>query len=92
MIGNIIKNLKKDGLAYLKVRITPKSSENKIMEIMEDETVKIRITAAPEKGKANKELIKFLEKELKKEGACEHPKVTIINGKTDRNKLIKITL
>ncbi len=75
---------------YLRIKVRPKSAKNEITEIMKDhsgeETIKIRIKAAPEKGKANAELIKFLSKEL------EIPKssISIISGKTDTLKLIKI--
>jgi hypothetical protein len=75
---------------YLRIKVIPKSPKNEITEIMKDqtgeETIKIRIKAPPEKGKANAELIKFLSKEL------EIPKenISIISGKTDHLKLIKI--
>lgn len=71
---------------YLRVKVLPKSPKNEMVEIMDDDTIKIRIKAVPEKGKANKELIKFLAKEL------DLPKenVQIISGKSDPLKLIKI--
>ena len=49
-------------------------------------TIKIRVKAAPERGKANEELIKFLSKELDVSTA----QISIISGKTDRIKLIRI--
>lgn len=68
----------------------PKSSKNEIVEIMEDEengqTVKIRIKAMPEKGKANAELIKFLSKTLN----LPKENISIISGKTEHIKLLKI--
>ncbi|MFC1616033.1 DUF167 domain-containing protein [Patescibacteria group bacterium] len=42
--------------------------------------------AAPEKGKANAELIKFLSKNL----GISKSQISIISGKTDQLKLIKI--
>ena len=75
---------------YLRIKVIPKSSKTEISEIMKDDsgeqTIKIRIKAAPEKGKANAELIKFLSKELN----VPKPAISIISGKTDRIKLIKI--
>ena len=70
---------------YLRVKVIPKSPKNEIIEIMEDETIKIRIKAPPEKGKANAELIKFLSKQL------DIPKqnISIISGKAEQIKLIK---
>jgi uncharacterized protein len=71
---------------YLRVKVLPKSPKNEVVEIMDDDTIKIRIKAVPEKGKANKELVKFLAKEL------DLPKenIQIISGKSDSLKLIKI--
>ena len=64
-IQKIMKIPKKD---YLRIKVIPKSPKNEVTEIMKDEsgeeTIKIRIKAIPEKGKANTELIKFLSQEL----------------------------
>lgn len=79
--------LTQQGLTYLKVKVIPKSSTNEIIEIMDDETIKIRITAAAEKGKANKELCKF----IKKLFTATVRDVSIIGGKNERSKLIKVT-
>jgi uncharacterized protein (TIGR00251 family) len=75
---------------YLRIKVIPKSQKNEISEIMEDEegqTIKIRIKAAPEKGKANKELIKLLSKEF----SLPKQNIEIISGKTSQLKLLKIT-
>lgn len=75
---------------YLRIKVLPKSPKNEIVEIMEDEsgeqTIKIRIKAAPEKGKANIELIKFLSKEMQ----IDKSRISIISGKSEQLKLIKI--
>ncbi len=57
------------------------------METMSDGTIKIRIKAVPEKGKANEELIRFLSEEWNAPKSC----ISIISGKTDQTKLIKIS-
>jgi uncharacterized protein len=49
---------------YLKVKVIPGSPKNEIFDIMDDNTVKIRISAPREKQKANKELLSFLSKEI----------------------------
>lgn len=71
---------------YHRIKVIPKSAKNEIVETMEDGTLKIRIAAPPEKGKANAELIKFLSKHF------EVPKtsISIVSGKSDPLKLIKI--
>jgi len=75
---------------YLRIKVIPRSNKTEIAEIMKDQagekTIKIRIKAVPEKGKANKELIKFISKELK----ISKDDIKIISGKTDKLKLIKI--
>ena len=87
---------------YLRIKVLPKSSKDKVVDIMDDETIKIRIKAVPEKGKANKELTKFLRKELSRilldhSNCVQYPStakcdIEIISGKTDQVKLIKIIL
>ncbi len=70
---------------YFRIKVLPGSAKNEFIELMqgEESTLKIRIAAPPEKGKANKEIIKFFKKEL---GAqCE-----IISGTTEPIKLIKL--
>lgn len=71
---------------YLRVKITPKSPHNAWGEMLSDGTCKIRIAAPAEKGKANAELIKFLSKEF----GIARTQITIVAGKTDHLKLIKI--
>lgn len=73
---------------YLRVKVIPKSAKNEVVDIMEDETIKIRIKAAPENGKANAELIKFLSEELN----VLEKNVLIISGVSEPVKLIKVKL
>jgi uncharacterized protein len=78
---------------YLRIKVIPKSHKTELVEILEEQTndgptqtYKIRLKAAPEKGRANDELIRFLSKELKVPKA----NISIISGKTDRIKLLRI--
>lgn len=78
---------------YLRVKAIPKSPKTELVEILNEEiegssvqTHKIRLKAAPEKGKANEELIRFLASSL----ALPRTAFSIISGKTDRIKLVKI--
>ena len=64
----------------------PRSKANQIVGEMDDGTLKVRIKAIPEKGKANKELIKFLAKEW----GISRNDIEIVGGKTDQIKLLKI--
>jgi len=70
----------------LKIKVTPSSRTTAIAGFMADGTIKIRIAAAPEKGKANKALIDFLASLL----AIPKDKIEIVSGETSHIKLIKI--
>lgn len=71
---------------YLQVKVSPKSRATEFIELMDDGTYKFRLKAAPEKGKANEELIEFLSEALN----ISKEEIKIISGHTDRNKLLKI--
>lgn len=71
---------------YIQIKVQPKSKENAFVEKLEDETFKFKIKAAPEKGRANKELINFLAAELN----IKKDEILIISGHTDSRKLLKI--
>jgi uncharacterized protein len=43
-----------------RVKVIPRSAKTEIAGKMADGTLKIRIAAPPEKGKANEELVRFL--------------------------------
>jgi len=72
--------------AALAVRVTPRASRNKIVELLSDGTVKVHIAAPPVDNEANVELIKFLA------GVFGVPKsrLEIVAGLTGRDKLISI--
>ena len=71
----------------LKIKVIPKSSKSEIVSQMADGTLKIRIAAPPEKGRANEELRSFLARHYKVPAA----NVTILSGATSQNKLVRIT-
>lgn len=87
MLAAYIDNLANNKEIYLKVRISPGSSQTVFKGKMADGTIKIAVAAPPEKGKANQELIKFLAKEL---GVRKY-QVQITGGLTEKNKLIRIS-
>ena len=74
------------GGAALAIRVTTRARRNEIVEVLSDGTVKIRLTAPPVEGKANKELIAFLAQVL------EVPKsrLEIVAGETGRDKLVSV--
>jgi len=69
----------------LHIKVIPSSSRDSIVGWLED-TLKIKVKAPPEKGKANKAVIKLLEKKLK---LCKGS-VQIESGATTSRKTIEI--
>lgn len=70
----------------LKIRVTPRAKTNEIIEILPDGTVKIRLTAPPLNGKANKALIRFLSSILD----IPRSNIEIISGSKGRNKTLRV--
>lgn len=68
------------------VRVTPRMARNQIYDILDDGTIKIRLTAPPVEGKANKELIKFLADILEVPASS----IEIIAGQSGHDKLLSI--
>lgn len=70
----------------MKIKVLPKSSQNKIVGQLADGTLKVKLTAAPVDGAANKKLIELLSKEWK----IPKSQIKIVKGMTGRNKIIEI--
>ena len=80
----------KGGL-LLSVRVTPRSSRDEVtgLHTAADGTVSlaVKVTAVPDKGKANKAVIETLAR------ACRLPKsaFSLVSGETDRSKTLLVT-
>jgi hypothetical protein len=70
----------------LRVKVIPKSSRNQIVGAMADGTLKVKIAAAPDKGKANAELCAFLAAHY----GVPKSAVRILSGGTSTRKLVRI--
>ena len=70
---------------YLDCSVQPKSNEDRIVGPV-GEYLKIRISAAPLDGKANKQLVRFLAKLFHTKQAA----ITIVSGQTGRHKRLCI--
>ena len=74
----------------LAVRVTPKSSADRIEDVVPDETgrnlLKMRVRAVPEKGKANRAIEKLLAKAL----GLPKSAVKVVTGETSRIKGVDI--
>jgi uncharacterized protein len=72
--------------AALAIRITPRSSRNEIVEILNDGTIRVRLTASPAEGKIDQALVEFLAKILE----VSPKRIDIVAGETGRDKLVSI--
>jgi len=72
------------------VKLTPGARQNKVMgwdeDLLGECTLKICVTAIPEKGKANKAMIALLSKYWK----IPKSEITIVRGATSRVKLLEV--
>jgi uncharacterized protein (TIGR00251 family) len=76
---------KRTGNRRLEVKVTPNTGRNEITG-WRDDVLQVKIAAAPEKGKANRELIDFLGRVL----GVKKSDIAIIQGQTGRNKSLEI--
>jgi len=75
-----------EGEVLLKIKLFPQAGRTEYIKTLGDGTLKIAVKAAPEKGKANRELIRFLAAYF----SVTNDQVTIIRGLEQRLKLVKI--
>ncbi|MBP2484901.1 DUF167 domain-containing protein [Rhizobium leguminosarum] len=79
-----------DGHLRLAVRLTPNGGRDAIDGIEADAEgeafLKARVTAVPEKGKANKALILLIAKSLR----IPKSSVSLVSGETARKKILRI--
>lgn len=69
----------------IKVYLQTKSSGNEIVGAFRD-GIKVRVTAPPIEGRANKALVRFLAKEFEISPSC----IEIIRGHQSREKTVRI--
>jgi hypothetical protein len=88
MIDSLVAELRQKGTVTFTVRARPGSSKTEVKEILDDGSVKIAVAAAPEKGKANRELVIFLA------DVFDVPKanIEIVAGETSGVKLVRIVV
>ena len=73
------------GAVTLEVRVMPRSKRNSV-EVAPSGRLRVRVTVAPEGGKANAAVLKLLAKNL----GIPKSRKTIIRGQTNRDKVISI--
>jgi len=70
----------------LRVKVIPRSAKTEIAGEMSDGTLKVKIAAPPEKGKANAALCAFLAEHFK----VPQNAVTIVSGHSAALKLVRV--
>lgn len=70
----------------LTIQVSPRSSQNKIVGTNEAGILKIKLTAPPVDGAANKMLITLLSKEFE----VAKSKIKILKGETSKMKIVEI--
>lgn len=75
----------KDGL-IIRIKIVPNSSKNDI--VLEEEFIKVKVTAQPIENKANKALIEFLAKTFR----IPKSNIEIIKGDTSKEKTLHLRI
>lgn len=86
-IENLKNTLIKDKKLFLSVRIRPNAERSELTGYLADGSLKINLAAPAVDNKANQALLKLLAQEF----SVSIKDITIISGKTNRFKLIKIT-
>jgi len=76
ILGNEVK---------ISLRVYPNASRNELVGFT-DEVLRVKVSAPPSKGKANRELITFLSQLL----GVGKDSVNIVKGHTTRNKVVAI--
>jgi uncharacterized protein (TIGR00251 family) len=69
----------------LEIKVLPRSSKSKIVNRV-NEVYKVKVTAPPIEGKANKALVELLSKKL----GISKGRVEIVSGKASRLKSVRI--
>ena len=70
----------------MKIKVIPRSPRTEMAGEMADGTLKIHVTAPPDKGKANEELCGFLARQY----GVPRTSVTVISGQTAARKLVRV--
>ena len=71
--------------ATIEVRVQPRARRN-LVEVEEDGLVRVRVTAVPERGKANEAVVRLLADRLR----VSKSSVSISKGQRGRNKTVSI--
>jgi uncharacterized protein (TIGR00251 family) len=83
----LLAELRANGKLNLTLKVIPKSSRNEVVGLLADGSLKVKIAAAPEKGKANAAICDFLADEF----GVPKRNIQIVRGETSATKHIVIS-
>ncbi|HYP06038.1 MAG TPA: DUF167 domain-containing protein [Bryobacteraceae bacterium] len=86
--ADLANQLRSTGTLTLTLKVIPKSSRNELVGLMEDGSLKVKITAAPEKGKANAAVCGFLAEFF----GVAKKNVEIVRGETSQSKQVMVRI
>jgi uncharacterized protein YggU (UPF0235/DUF167 family) len=85
-LDDIRRELSANGAVRFKVKVTPKGGRCEIAGFLADGTLKARVLAAPEKGKANAELCGLIARAL----GVKPAQVRVVAGASSHTKTLSV--
>jgi len=76
----------KNGI-IIEVKVEPRSSRKQITGVMDNEVLKVKLTAPPVDGSANEQLIELIAEVTGVKKSC----IKIVRGLSSKRKLVEIT-
>ena len=86
-LDELQRRLLQNGSIVIDVRVSPRASASEITEIRSDGSLKVRLNAIPDKGKANAELVTLLANRFE----VAKSRVQILSGETSSRKRVRIS-
>ena len=71
----------------IEVKVEPRSSKKQIIGTMDNEILKVKLTAPPVEGSANEQLIELIAEAV----GVKRSQVSIVRGLSSKRKLVRIT-
>lgn len=81
------RRLAREGSLVLDIKAVPRSRTAEVSDVMANGVLKVKVTAAPEKGRANEEICALLAEYL----GAPRRSVEVIHGHTSPQKRVRIT-
>jgi len=85
-VDSLRGRLREEGSITLALKVTPKAAKDEIVGLLDDGSLKLKVTAPPEKGKANAAVCQLLAAFF---GVAKR-NVEILRGESASNKQVRI--